>query len=146
MRIGARSALKIQFQIVGIINRLRYSAKIIIFNSNILIQSFTDTNMLTWGCIFHAISRVTSRLVTDVWNEMCWRLLLVVGDGFVHNGHQHSLSLYTVAGKQHSKDVTFKCHQHRNSVTNIHKSSTTLKLTRFTQRLPGNVSILWMYR
>ena len=27
MRIGARSALKIQFQIVGIINSLRYSAK-----------------------------------------------------------------------------------------------------------------------
>ena len=40
MRIGARSALKIQFQIVGIINSLRYSAKKI--NSNDTPQSYAD--------------------------------------------------------------------------------------------------------
>ena len=40
MRIGARSALKIQFQIVGIINSLRYSAKKI--NSNDTPQGYAD--------------------------------------------------------------------------------------------------------
>ena len=54
----------------------------------------------------------------------------VAGDGFGQNCHQHSLSLYIVAGKQHSKDVTLKCHQHRNSVTKIHKSSPTLQDTQ----------------
>ena len=44
-------------------------------------------------------------LVTDVGDEMYWRQLLDVGDGFGHFGHQHPLSFYISVGHQHSKDV-----------------------------------------
>ena len=49
---------------------------------------------------------VTSMLVTDVGDEMCWRQLLDVGDGFGYFDHQHQLSFYLNVWHQHSKDVT----------------------------------------
>ena len=49
----------------------------------------------------------------DVGDEMCWWHLWDFGDSFGHFGHQHQLSSTNIK----------RCHQHRNSVTNIHKSS-----------------------
>ena len=38
---------------------------------------------------------VTSMLVLDVGDEMCWVQLKDVGDGFGHVSHQHPLSFHT---------------------------------------------------
>ena len=65
-------------------------------------------------------------LVTDVGDEMCWRQLLDVGDGFGRFCHQHSLTFNMSVGHQHPQDVTNieilsftpeNCHQDK--VTNI---------------------------
>ena len=50
--------------------------------------------------------KATSMLVTDVGDEMCWRKLWDVGDGFGHFGHQHPPDFNIIVGHQHSKDVT----------------------------------------
>ena len=50
--------------------------------------------------------RVTSMMVTVVGEEMCWRQLGDVGDGFGRSRHQHPLSFYISVEHQHSKDVT----------------------------------------
>ena len=70
---------------------------------------------------------VTSMLVIDVGDEICWWQLYDVSDGFDHFGHQHPLSSYISVGHQYSKDVTnidvqrlvtefkypmWRCHQH----------------------------------
>ena len=44
---------------------------------------------------------VTSMLVTDVGDKMCWCQLIVVGDSFGYFGHQHSQSFYISVGHQH---------------------------------------------
>ena len=48
----------------------------------------------------------TSMLVTDVGNEVCWRQLLDVGDGFGRFCHQNPLSLNTSVGHHQTKDAT----------------------------------------
>ena len=77
--------------------------------------------------------RATSMLVTDVGDEMCWRQLWDVGDGFVRFCYQHSLSLNISVGYQQPKDVTNienltltskNCHQDK--VTNILLSPTSM--------------------
>ena len=50
----------------------------------------------------------------DVRDEICWRPLLDVGDGFDHFGHKHPSSVCTSVGHEHLKD----CQQHHD-VTNI---------------------------
>ena len=66
-------------------------------------------------------------LVTNVGDEMRWRQLSDVGDGFDRFRHQHPQSFNISVGHQHSKDVTNieilspalqNCHQHK--VTKIH--------------------------
>ena len=47
-----------------------------------------------------------SMLVTDVGDEMCWRQLWDVDDGFRRFRHQHPLSFKISVGHQHPKDVT----------------------------------------
>ena len=72
-------------------------------------------------------------LVTDVGDEMCWRQLLDVGDGFGRFCHQHSLSFNISVGGQDPNDITdieilaltFKnCHQ--DEVTNIRLLATSM--------------------
>ena len=46
------------------------------------------------------VRRATPMLVTDVGDEICWRQLLDVGDGFGHFRHQHHLSLNISVGHQ----------------------------------------------
>ena len=68
--------------------------------------------------------RAASMLVTEVGNSFYLWQVWDVGDGFGNFGHQHSLSLYFSAAK---RATTFKRgHSHRDSVTNINKSSPTL--------------------
>ena len=45
-------------------------------------------------------------LVTDVGDEICWRQLCDVGDGFDRFSHQHPLSFNIRVGYQQPKDVT----------------------------------------
>ena len=45
-----------------------------------------------------SILPVTSMLMTDVGDEMCWWQLYVFGDGFDHLGQQHPLSFYISVG------------------------------------------------
>ena len=45
-------------------------------------------------------------LVTDVRDEMCWRQLSDVGDGFGRFCHPYPLSFNISVGHQHPKDVT----------------------------------------
>ena len=75
--------------------------------------------------------RPTSMLVTNDGDEMCWRKLWDLGDGFGRFCHQHPLSYNISFGHQQSKDVnnieilslSFKnCHPDK--VTNIHLSPT----------------------
>ena len=49
---------------------------------------------------------VTSMLVTDVGDEMCWWQLVDVDDRFGHFGHRHPLSFHINVRHQHSKHVT----------------------------------------
>ena len=63
-------------------------------------KSFID--VIGW----HQNSRVTSMLLTDIGDEMCWWQFKDVGDGFGHFGHQHPLSLNINIGHQNPKDVT----------------------------------------
>ena len=44
-------------------------------------------------------------LVTDVGDEICWRQLCDVGDGFDRFSHQHSPSFNTGFGHEQPKDV-----------------------------------------
>ena len=53
-----------------------------------------------------ALWMVTSMLVTDVGDEMCWWKAYGVGDGFRHFGHYNPLSFYVDIGHKHLKDVT----------------------------------------
>ena len=72
-------------------------------------------------------------LLTDVGDEMCWRQLLDVGDGFGRFCHQHPLSFNINFGHQQPKDVinieilslTSK-NFHQDKVTNIHLSPTSM--------------------
>ena len=53
----------------------------------------------------------------DVGDEMCWRQLWDVGDGFDRSRHQHPLCSNIGVWHQHSKDATnieivTTCHQH----------------------------------
>ena len=74
--------------------------------------------------IGHESFKLTSVLVTDVGDEMCWWQLYDVGDGFSHFDHQNPLSFYIGIGWF---GPTFKRYrQHGNSVTNIYKLSPTL--------------------
>ena len=66
-------------------------------------------------------------------DEICWRQLGDVGDGFGHFRHQDPLSFIISVGHQHPKDVTNieilsltskYCNQDR--VTNIHLSPTSM--------------------
>ena len=72
-------------------------------------------------------------LATDVGDQICWRQLWDVGDGFGGFRHQHPLSFSISVGHQHPKDVTNieilsptpeNSHQHK--VTNIHLSPTSM--------------------
>ena len=65
----------------------------------------------------------TSMLATDVGDEICWRQLWDVGDGFGQFCHQHPLSKKTIFQHQGRAPRSKRCHQYRNSVTNIQKSS-----------------------
>ena len=73
-------------------------------------------------------------LVTGLGDEMCWRKLWDVGDGFGRFRHQYPLSFNIIVGHQHSKDVTNieillstrkNCHQHK--VANIDLSPTSMQ-------------------
>ena len=55
--------------------------------------------------IGHESFMLTSVLVTDVGDEMCWWRLYDVGDGFSNFDYQHSLSFYINNGDQQSKDI-----------------------------------------
>ena len=78
-------------------------------------------------CINHDIydirvnhMRVTSMLVTDVGDEMCWWQLYDVGDNFGHFGNQNLLSFYISVGHQHSNDFkssSSRCHRHHCHLT-----------------------------
>ena len=72
--------------------------------------------------LYTKVKKVTSMLVTDVGNELCWWQLSDIGDGFAHFG---SLYFYISIGHQNVKDVTYikihsptstnrhqHCHQH----------------------------------
>ena len=57
-------------------------------------------------------------LVTDVGDEMCWRQLWDVSDGFDRFRHQHPLSFNIIVGHQDSKDVTnIKIHQYQSPIS-----------------------------
>ena len=45
-------------------------------------------------------------LMTDVGDEMCWRQLRDIGDGFGRLRHQHHLFFNISVEHQHPKDVT----------------------------------------
>ena len=76
--------------------------------------SFTTSNKVpffarqSWVLSSHSLFLVTLMLVTDVGDEMCWRQLWDVGDGFGRFCHQHPLSF----------NINVNCHQDK--VTNIH--------------------------
>ena len=74
-----------------------------------------------------AVKRVTSKLMTDVADEMCWWQLLVVGDGLGDGFcHHHPLCFCISVEHQHLKDVTnidiqspTSTYRHQLLVTNI---------------------------
>ena len=87
--------------------------------------------------VFEIYGHVTQfRLKVELhrcWDEMCWRELWDVGDGFCRFCHQHSLSFNISVGPRQLKDVTNmeilsltskNCHQHK--VTNIDLSPTSM--------------------
>ena len=82
-------------------------------------------------------------LVTNVGDEIGWRQLCDVGDGFGRFCNQHPLSFYISVGHQQPKDVTTieilsltskNCHQDK--VTNSHLSPTST--------WPANGFIIWL--
>ena len=87
--------------------------------------AFHNTRIFSFGA--------TSMLATDVGDEICWRQLWDVGDGFGRFCHQHTLSFSISVRHQHLEDITNikillptseSCHQQ--IVINIHLSPTSL--------------------
>ena len=75
-----------------------------------------------------------SMLATDVGDEICWRQLWDVGDGFGRFCHQHPLSFSSSVGHQHPKDAPISkfCYQHPKIVPNIKSSTSTCHQHLFT--------------
>jgi len=66
-------------------------------------------------------------LVTDSGDEMCWRQLWDVGDGFAGYCQQYPLSFNKSVGQQQPKDVTISkfCHLHPKIITKIKSPTST---------------------
>ena len=76
-----------------------------------------------WYGLYNLKFSATSMLATDVWDEICWRQLWDVSDGFERFCHQHPLYFTISVGHHYPISPISKfCHQHK--VTNIHLSPT----------------------
>ena len=123
-----------------VVKLFRYRKLILVFSGSALISmnreldwesDFKSSTLGPIAVIFIAdigdFQAVTSMLVTDVGEEICWWQLWDVGDNFGHFGRQHPLSFYISVGHQHPKDVinieilsptSLNSHQHHD-VANI---------------------------
>ena len=89
------------------------------------LENITLFVMQNISCSF-CLNPATSILVTDVGDEMCWRELRDVGDGYRRYRHLHAsrTNIYNVTNIEILSPIAENFHQH--NVTKIHLSSTSI--------------------
>ena len=94
------------FRQISLPNMFYIWCKCHILHANYDLERYINSNIKT-------VFPVTSMLVTDVGNEMCWWQLQNFVDGFCHFGHQHPLFTFAFGTNLQQMSPTSKhCHQH----------------------------------